>query len=424
MNFNKVIDMLFNETTINQESIAEEIPNTSIRDFFYSMIQAFKPDEILKIFNNNNTNNSSLILLYKENQQTILQDKAFKPFPESMTDILNEAGLASLNYSIANYVTLTNPNDYRSLYLNEFKQMMFYPNQTNINLALELIENTTNKLFKCIENKHFFLCELYTPEYMLNDILNIGNCHEEKITIAQLMVIYFIYQYHISFNNFREKYQMLFDNPNGNAQAISNAKENFNRISYFQENFYSNFSLIDLYNKLFIRTQCDIPKLENALVLIMSSIGQFFPQYRVYKMNPYHDMHLGPNNQLLIEEMLKSMNAYSDWSNWCRLLYQNPYSITINTINYIVLGKCESEPFNYYDIDSFYDIFQSKYSLSTNTNSISPGSVNAITAFIKCLIVIYVFFNSDMKKYSFCLDEDQAKTQSNITQFVYKNIFI
>lgn len=418
MNFNKLIDMLFNETTINQEAIEEEIPNIAFRSYFYSIIQAFKPEEILKIFNNNNTSNSSLILLFKDNQQSILQNKSFKHFTESIIDIVNEPELQTLNYSIANYITNANPNNYQSLYSNAFKQLIFYPNIDAIHLSLELIENITSKLFKCIDNKQFFLSELYTPEYMMSNIL--GNIQQEKATIAQMMVIYFVYQYHINFNLFRDKLQMLFDNPIGNAQAISNARDNFTKIAYFQEKFYCNFSLIQLYHDTFVANKCNLPKLENAIVLIMSSIAQFLPRYRIYKLKPFYQAHLSRESQLdHIEEMLQGMNASNDWSNWFSLLYHNPYLIAIGTINYLATGTCKSDSYNYYDIYDLYEWYKSR--IGCNDNNIDSAN-STIAIFIKCLIVIYVFFNCDMKKYSFCLEEDQPKIQANVIQFVYINI--
>lgn len=405
INFNKVLDILFNETTIPYDEFNSYFNNDdNIKYFFISVIREFTPEESITIFNNKTAGNSRLSILFTENLQSLLNHEKLITLPsfdiilEKVIELyINQNEIMELVYSIANFIIEKKTNQFPSIYTTSIKKLLFYPqNSFLLEKSLILIENTTTRLFKTYETRQYTLSNIFTFDF-ISSMLD-----DKKINKStKICILYYAYNITFQFNNFKDR---LTKN---NMIKIDNNSLLLSPLSVFQQNFYSNFSFLELYNELMNNNNSVNIKLENMLIDLSSTIQQFFCDYELSNLS---NLDTNIIIDIALTTLLANKNEISV-KDWITLFYINPYKVAILTMK--KLTETKENEFNYYDLFEIYQILISKYKNEKTFNDI-------LLIFIKCIIIIYIMFNSDMKNYSFLLQNENSnedEIQSYITQF-------
>lgn len=405
INFNKVLDILFNETTIPYNEFNSYFNNDdSLKYFFISVIREFTPEESITIFNNKTAGNSRLSILFTENLQSLLNHEKLITLPsfdiilEKVIELyINQNEIMELVYSIANFIVEKKTNQFPSIYTTSIKKLLFYPqNSFLLEKSLFLIENTTIRMFKTYEARQYTLSNIFTYDF-ISEILNEKNINKS----TKICILYYAYNITFQFNNFKDR---LTKN---NMIKIDNNSLLFSPLSVFQQNFYSNFSFLELYNELMTHNNSVNMKLENMLIDLSATIQQFFCDYELSNLSTL-------DTNIIIDIALTTLLANKNEicvKDWITLFYINPYKVAILTVK--KLTETKEDEFNYYDLIEIYYILISKYKNEKTFNDI-------LLIFIKCVIIIYIMFNSDMKNYSFLFQNEtsnEEEVQSYITQF-------
>ena len=129
IDFNKVLDILFNETTINYDLIDSYFNNDdNIKYFFISILKEFTPEESLIIFNNKTPGNSNLNILFTENLQYLLNHenvkKTIPSFNICLENVINYLSnnnfIMTLLFSVINPALIVKYNDKYSFSIDSF----------------------------------------------------------------------------------------------------------------------------------------------------------------------------------------------------------------------------------------------------------------------------------------------------------------
>ena len=389
IDFNKVLDILFNETTINYYLIDSYFNNDdNIKYFFISILKEFTPEESLIIFNNKTPGNSNLNILFTENLQYLLNHenvkKTIPSFNICLENVINYLSnnnfIMTLLFSVINFIIERKTNQFSNLNISTIKQILFYPTSPFLlENVLILIENLIARLFKTYELKQYTLSNLFSFDFILS-ILN----EPTQNNYTKLCVLYYVYNINFQYDNIKDK---IIDPSN---------------LCIFQHNFYSHFSFLQLYQEVFVKQGLKCFKLENMLFSLSSTITQFFADYDLDNQIEY------------IEDIDKEIKAIFDKSDlvshWKNLFYVNPFKVAISTLQ--VLSN-QSNEFNYYDLEDIYTNIMLSYQNNNQLDEI-------LTLFIRSAIIVYIIFNLDMKHFFFIIrnqmksDED---AQRYITQF-------
>ena len=432
--FNNIIDKLFTETDITNEKIKNIINDETILNFFYIILKCFSPEEIRKIFLNTDPKNDNLSMVFKENVQEILKDFKFPNFFETYNSYIkyafNQKDLSHIQlcYDVCKYfIKLSTQQNYERNDLNKKIPIII---DLVILLCFEINKIFTDENDNISENKSKKNL-IIKESFILLKEFNKAKYKINSLSISKNKIIELIDYYNQNFSDISTHILILllyyiFQHRNFHYYLIS-LQQNQTNSEIFKENFYAYFDLINLYHNYFkINNNFEI---ENLFITIMSQITKFFPKYSV--LNKV----LSENIQRYENEKNVNLNSFNDIKfcvNNLKILnevffYKNPYKSVIIFVN-LIMNKNNNLNFdsvNYYDLDKLFENFSIFLSDNTidnysNDKNILEIKKYACSFFIKVLIVIFIFFSSDLIIYSPIIESDKTKFQRYSNQFFIK----
>ncbi|MCQ2816589.1 MAG: hypothetical protein MJ252_04900, partial [archaeon] len=399
--FIKAIDFLWFSNSVSKEEFKTIFENNDILyNYFLSVLKEFNPKDSVFILGNPNNKDLDMILNFGNNCRTILsKENNIKPLLENF-DIMystysnNEKEIKQL-YKLLKFVINNKEKLIKEKFLQTVLNCLFYQKDLKlISFALDSISELVSKIFREYEDNLGELGNIFDFE-TINNML-IKNQNEEKSeteeALFDLYILYFSSEVRSGYKLIKEK---IGNEPeNIVARFIKNDQIT---LSVFQQNYFSNFSFVNIYNQLLVKNKNLIPEktfndIQFLLWTYASKINLFFSDYNPELLSEeYSESISNKTIETEIEHIFKfdSMSHISDeeiFKNWNYLFNYNPYKTAIYTFNLISKNtEKETEELNY-DVLDIYSNF-SNYSLKPVY----------LLIFLKCLIIHYIMFEEDIK---------------------------
>ena len=434
--FNCAIDFLFANVDVTNDQLCKILQKEELIKFFYLILNEFQsnPDDIRIIFENTNPNNNNLNMIFKENAQ----------------NLLSKIGFDSLNFMdiFINYIKFAiNSEDLNHIHIcyNTIKKIVinvsYNPNNINSN-QLEIIQKSISEL--C-----FTLPGLFPPAASINnDVYG----KRRKFILKESFSLFKeyirsknkIHLLHLTKNNILElinnyssnsHVQLLllyhiFHHRNFQFEMINIHRENQFNYDLYKESFYSYFNFLDLYYDYFIIQKNINFELENIFVVLISQITKYFPHYNLFNtdlINQIKNYEKEKINFLSFCDkyfIIKNIKIFNNI-----FFYKNPYKASIIFINIIMKNKILTnlDSVNYYDLDKLFKNFilfmdnEIKEEYCEN-NDITEAKKNFSSLFLKILMIIFIFFSSDLIIFAPIIEAEDAKLKKNSFKFFLKLI--
>ena len=393
--FNCILDILFEEN-ISYIQLSKILPKEEMINFFLLILNEFSenPNDIRQIFFNTNPKNNNLNMMFKENSEILLSEKKIES-SEFMNVFIN----------FINFALNSDDLSFLKICYNTCKQMILNSNLSNNALNNEKIQNIQKCVlelcFNCVSNFPYNISKITDLKYenkrqfIIRESFSLFDFYiksKNKIHLFQLTRNNIMILLKSFSNNSFIKLMLLyhiFEQRNNQFIMINGNHQNKFNYDIYKESFYSHFDLLELYHDFFIVQKNINNELENILIILISQITKFFPNYNLFNSD-------------------KAIFIFIN------ILMNSDKRVNLDSINYYDLDKL---------FKNFNDMMENELKEDNNKyNNITEIKNYMTSLFIKTCMIIFILFSSDLIIFAPIIESDSIKLDKNLYKFFIKLI--
>ena len=433
--FNCILDILFEEN-ISYIQLSKILPKEEMINFFLLILNEFSenPNDIRQIFFNTNPKNNNLNMMFKENSEILLSEKKIES-SEFMNVFIN----------FINFALNSDDLSFLKICYNTCKQMILNSNLSNNALNNEKIQNIQKCVlelcFNCVSNFPYNISKITDLKYenkrqfIIRESFSLFDFYiksKNKIHLFQLTRNNIMILLKSFSNNSFIKLMLLyhiFEQRNNQFIMINGNHQNKFNYDIYKESFYSHFDLLELYHDFFIVQKNINNELENILIILISQITKFFPNYNLFNSELI--------NNIVAYSQQNKFNDFFDKTFFMKnikifdnfFFFKNPYKAIFIFINILMNSdkRVNLDSINYYDLDklfkNFNDMMENELKEDNNKyNNITEIKNYMTSLFIKTCMIIFILFSSDLIIFAPIIESDSIKLDKNLYKFFIKLI--